>query len=175
LVVLTEQQVQAIPLVTKITPLSGNQTTSRTPSFSFQTLSTYAPFTPSPRAVYFQVDTWQGPWTRASGSNPAFSGQTNTLSLGTHVLFAYATDGQDAGINGGAFKRSGDHWTNRCLCLHRDAGFDGNGSNRGHKSVRGGCNGDIDGDSDSAGHADGYGHVFGWHNCARIRIVEQQR
>jgi len=101
--VLTEQKVQPIPLLTKITPLTGNQTISHTPSFSFQTISTYAPVTPNPIAVYFQVDTWQGPWTRASGSNPAFSGQTGMLSLGTHVLFAYATDGQDAGINGDAF------------------------------------------------------------------------
>jgi hypothetical protein len=74
LVALTEQQVQPIPLLTKITPLSDNQTTSRTPSFSFQTSSTYGPFTPPPLAVYFQVDTWEGPWTKASGSNPAFSG-----------------------------------------------------------------------------------------------------
>jgi YVTN family beta-propeller protein len=100
--VLVEQKEQPIPLLTKITPLTDNQTTSRTPSFSLQTLSTYAPFTPSPLAVYFQVDTWQGPWTRANGSNPAFSGQTKTLSLGTHLLFAFATDGQDAGINGNA-------------------------------------------------------------------------
>ena len=101
--VLTEQKVQPIPLLTKITSLTGNQTTSRTPSFSFQTISTYAPITPPPLAVYFQVDTWQGPWTRASGSNPAFSGQTGTLSLGTHILFAYTSDGQDASFNGDAF------------------------------------------------------------------------
>jgi hypothetical protein len=102
LAVLTEQQVQPIPLLTKITPLPANQTTSRTPSFSFQTISTYQPVTPPPLAVYFQVDTWQGPWTKASGSNPAFSGQTGTLLLGTHVLYAYASDGQDAGMNANA-------------------------------------------------------------------------
>jgi DNA-binding beta-propeller fold protein YncE len=51
--VLTEQKEQPIPLLTKITPLTGNQTTSRSPSFRFQTISTYAPFTPSPLAVYF--------------------------------------------------------------------------------------------------------------------------
>jgi YVTN family beta-propeller protein len=101
--VLTEQKVQPIPLLTKITSLTGNQTTSHTPSFNFQTSSTYAPITPTPIAVYFQVDTWQGTWTRAGGSNPAFTGQTGTLSLGTHVLFAYASDGQDASINGDAF------------------------------------------------------------------------
>jgi hypothetical protein len=100
--VLTEQPVQAIPLFTKITPLTGNQTTSRTPSFSFQTTSTYSPVTLTPIAVYFQVDTWEGSWTPASGSNPAFSGQTSKLSFGTHLLFAYATDGQDAGIDGDA-------------------------------------------------------------------------
>jgi hypothetical protein len=99
LVTLTEQQVQPIPLLTKITPLIGNQTSSRAPSFNFQTISTYEPVTPPPLAVYFQVDTWQGSWTKAGGSNPAFSGQTGTLLLGTHVLYAYASDGQDASIN----------------------------------------------------------------------------
>jgi hypothetical protein len=102
LVTLTEQQVQPIPLLTQITPLTANQTISRTPSFSFQTISTYEPVTPTPLAVYFQVDTWQGPWTQASGSNPAFSGQTGPLLLGTHVLYVYASDGQDVGIDGNA-------------------------------------------------------------------------
>jgi len=98
--IVAEQQVQPIPLVTAITPLTGDQTTSRTPTFSFKTTSGYQPTAPTPLAVYFQLDTWQGSWTQATGTSPQFTGQTSALPLGTHVLYAYATDGQDAGING---------------------------------------------------------------------------
>ena len=174
--VLTEQQVQPIPLLTKITPLTGNQTTSRTPSFSFQTTSTYAPVTPTPVAVYFQVDTWQGPWTRASGSNPAFSGQTGTLVLGTHILFAYASDGQDAGINGDAFGGQVTIGEIAAYPFTVHAGFDCHHADRGCESFRAGWNGDADGDRDSdrAGHwhAHGNGHLFRWYNRAWHGIPE---
>jgi YVTN family beta-propeller protein len=98
--VLTEQQVQQIPLVTAIAPLTGNQTTSPTPTFDFTATSSYSPTAPPPQAVYFQVDTWQGPWTIATGANPNFTGQTGALSLGSHILYAFAGDGQEAGIVG---------------------------------------------------------------------------
>jgi YVTN family beta-propeller protein len=99
-VVVTEAQTQPIPLVTAITPLVNNQTTSPTPTFSFDVTSAYKPFAPVPLAVYFQVDTWQGAWTQATGSNSSFSGTTGPLTAGFHILFAYASDGQDSGANG---------------------------------------------------------------------------
>ena len=94
--VITEQQVNQIPLTTAITALPGNQTTMTQPTFTFTTNSTYAPTAPPVQTVYYQVDTWQGPWLQAAGSAPNFTGQTPVLRLGTHVLYAYAADGQTA-------------------------------------------------------------------------------
>ncbi len=96
--VFTEQQVQTIPLTTTITPLTGNETMNLTPTFTFAASSSFAPTAPPVDALYFQVDTWQGPWIAATPTGGGgFSGTTPTLPLGTHILFAYATDGQDAG------------------------------------------------------------------------------
>jgi YVTN family beta-propeller protein len=96
--VLAEQQVQAIPLTAIISPLSGNQTSSATPTFTFTASSSFAPTAPPPDAVYFQVDTWQGVWTPATASTTTgnFTGTLPALSPGVHLLYAYATDGQDA-------------------------------------------------------------------------------
>jgi YVTN family beta-propeller protein len=101
--VITEEQVQAIPLTTTITPLAGNITTSQTPSFSFNVASTFAPTAPTPDALYFQFDTVQGPWTAATPNPitppPDYIGTAPALSAGTHIIYAYATDGQDATSN----------------------------------------------------------------------------
>jgi YVTN family beta-propeller protein len=95
--VLSEQQVQLVPLATTISPLAGNETASPTPTFSFLASSSFAPTTPPANALYFQFDTWQGPWASAtSAGGGRFSGTAQALSQGTHILYAYATDGQDA-------------------------------------------------------------------------------
>ncbi len=96
--VITEQQTQAIPLTVAISPLAGNVTSSPTPVFDFTASSTFAPTAPTVDALYYQFDTWQGGWTRANsaGAPGSFSATAPTLALGTHVLYAYATDGQDA-------------------------------------------------------------------------------
>jgi YVTN family beta-propeller protein len=95
--VITEQQVQPIPLTTTITPLVGNQTANPTPTFTFSASTSFAPTAPPVDALYFQFDTWQGPWTAATSTGGGgFTGTAPTLSLGTHILYAYATDGQDA-------------------------------------------------------------------------------
>ena len=91
--VIDEQQVQAIPLTTGITPLANNKTNSPTPSFTFNAQSTTATV---PDGVYFKVDTWQGGWSAASGSDPTFTGTVATLQPGFHFLYAYAVDGQEA-------------------------------------------------------------------------------
>jgi len=88
--ILTEQQVQPIPLTTSITATAGNQ-------FTFTTNSSYGPFAPLVQNVYFQFDTWQGPWLKAAGSAPNFTGGPPTPLLpGLHIIYAYATDGQFA-------------------------------------------------------------------------------
>ena len=98
--VITEQQVQPIPLVIAIAPLTDNQTVGRTPTFNFTATSSFGPYTPTPQAVWYQLDTWQIPWLPASGVPPSFAGATPSLSLGTHILYAFATDGQDANSTG---------------------------------------------------------------------------
>ena len=92
--VITEQQVNAISLTTTITPRPNNLTINPVPVFTFTTSSSYAPTVPLVQSVYYQVDTWQGPWLQASGSAPTFTGQLPILQLGTHILYAYATDAQ---------------------------------------------------------------------------------
>jgi hypothetical protein len=96
--VLSEQQVQTIPLTAAISPLPGNQTSSPTPTFTFAASSGFSPIAPPPDAVYFQVDTWQGAWTPATVTTipGSFTGTAPALSPGVHLLYAYATDGQDA-------------------------------------------------------------------------------
>ncbi len=95
--VISEQQVEAIPLTTSISPLPGNQTATPTPTFTFNTQSTFSPNPTVPSNVFFQVDTWQGAWTAATSSlfSPLM-GTTAPLQPGFHILYAYAGDGQEA-------------------------------------------------------------------------------
>ncbi len=96
--VIAEQQVQQLPLVTAIAPqsFSGLQSPANNPIFTFTPQSNYFPFNPAPHSVYFQVDSWEGHWTSAQFLGGPFSGQTPSLTLGDHVLFAYAGDGTEA-------------------------------------------------------------------------------
>jgi len=94
---LTEQALQEIPLVTQISPNSftGLQSTFVNPIFTLTPQSNYFPIAPGADAVYFQVDSWQGVWTKATLAG-VFTGQTPSLTLGDHVLFAYSGDGSEA-------------------------------------------------------------------------------
>ena len=92
-----EQQVQPIPLEADIAPLADNVSGSSTPAFSFTAESNFEPFAPDPDNLFFQVDTWQGPWTAATAQGyESYAGTTAALQPGIHILYAYATDGQDA-------------------------------------------------------------------------------
>jgi YVTN family beta-propeller protein len=92
-----EQQVHPIPLTVTIAPLPGNVTGVAQPVFTFQAQSSYSPIAPAPQTVYFQFDTWQGAWQRAVGTGSVFSGTPAApLALGTHILYAFAGDGQEA-------------------------------------------------------------------------------
>ena len=95
--VIDEQQVQSIPLTTAITPFPSN-VTGTAPTFDFTATSSYAPTVLPVDALFYQLDTWQGPWSIANsaGTPGAFATASLTLPLGTHILFAYATDGQEA-------------------------------------------------------------------------------
>ena len=93
--VLAEVAGQSIPLTTAISPLPGNFSISPSPSFTFTATSSFAPIAPPVQAVYYQFDTWQGAWQKASGNGP-YSGTSATLGLGTHVVYAFAVDGEEA-------------------------------------------------------------------------------
>jgi YVTN family beta-propeller protein len=96
-----EQLAQPIPLQANITPLADNVSRGLTPAFNFMASSTFLPFAASPDNLLFQVDTWQGPWTAATAEgNGAYDGTTAALQPGLHILYAYATDGQDATTQG---------------------------------------------------------------------------
>jgi YVTN family beta-propeller protein len=99
---ITEQNVQTIPLTTAITPLPGNQIVGAgAVPFTFTTSSSYAPNAPPVENVYYRTDTWRGPWLAATpaGAN-TFTGQTGALAVGPHFLFAFAGDAQMAPANG---------------------------------------------------------------------------
>ncbi len=94
--VISEQQVQAIPLTTTITPLANNQTSDSNPGFTVSAASSFTPNATTPNAVYYQVDTWQGTWSTATGGNPSFVANVSSLQPGSHILYAFAGDGQQA-------------------------------------------------------------------------------
>jgi YVTN family beta-propeller protein len=91
--VVTEQPVEPGTLTTAITPLPNNQAFTATPNFTFTVQGTG---TLAPDAVYFQLDTWQNEWTKASESEPLFSGDLAGVQPGFHILYAYATDGRES-------------------------------------------------------------------------------
>jgi YVTN family beta-propeller protein len=103
--VLTEQEVAAIPLTTTISPLVGDVTSSATPTFTLDANSTFAPIAPPVQGVFTQVDTWQGSWQAATlwfqpyPFPPIYTATTSPLGLGTHVLYAYAVDGQHGAVS----------------------------------------------------------------------------
>jgi YVTN family beta-propeller protein len=80
-----------------ILPLSGNRTTSLTPTFTLG-------FGPSPmlQNIYYRFDTREGPWTVAAGTpNSGFSAMpAEPLQPGLHVLLAYASLDNAAGPAG---------------------------------------------------------------------------
>jgi hypothetical protein len=92
--------VQENPLLTTIDPLPNNSTESSTPTFYAEAVSGFYPTAPAPQAVWYQFDTWQGPWFQALNNAPYFTISTFPLQVGTHILYAFATDGQDANSTG---------------------------------------------------------------------------
>ncbi|HEY4739152.1 MAG TPA: YncE family protein, partial [Candidatus Acidoferrales bacterium] len=96
---IAEQQVQTNVLQTTITALTNNQTSTETPTFSF-TAKNSLTGTAADNLVY-QFDSWTGAWTAAvrgavSGNSVAFSATVATpLEPGFHILYAFATDGED--------------------------------------------------------------------------------
>ena len=87
--VITPAPTNAIPLNTTVAPLAGNSTSNNTPT------------APQPRNIYFQIDTTNGTWTRATNTGSTATTLTATatpatLQNGIHILYFYAADGSDA-------------------------------------------------------------------------------
>ncbi len=101
--VITENVLLPNALQTTINPLPANTTNTTSPTFTFSTANglSSAPVT----GVYYQVDTQQGAWTVAISSGGGnFTGATSGITPGFHILYAYATDGEDgAAGNSGPF------------------------------------------------------------------------
>ncbi len=99
-----EQTVQINALHTTISALTNNQTSTETPSFSF-TVTNGLTANAADDLVY-QIDSWTGTWnTATAGTSPnAFSASVATpLEPGFHILYAFATDGEDGtSVNTGA-------------------------------------------------------------------------
>lgn len=96
--VITPQSAWLAPLVVNIIPLSGNNVSTNRPTFTLTPLDQYMPNPTRVQQVYYQVDTWEGQWLRAAAANNTqWMATPGPLPNGMHILYVYATDGQDAG------------------------------------------------------------------------------
>jgi len=93
--VISEAQAQPNPLTSAITPLPGNTTTNAAQVFQFTASNSAAP--PATN-LYFQFDTFEGPWSKGTPGAVAgsFTGAASGLSVSTHILYAFAMDGEEA-------------------------------------------------------------------------------
>jgi YVTN family beta-propeller protein len=96
MMVITPNLIQSSPLTTAIAPLPNDTTMAGVTFFRFTANSTHTPTAPPVQQIYYQVDTQSGPWMRATPGGANAGGDTPPLSPGVHLLFAYATDGQEA-------------------------------------------------------------------------------
>ncbi|MDD4295380.1 MAG: beta-propeller fold lactonase family protein [Ruminiclostridium sp.] len=91
--VIDEQSEQDASPAAMIMPLLGNITSDTTPAFEFNAPSE----SPLPvRQIWYQTDTLNGQWQKAVPEGSSACATISALSLGTHILYAMATDGQDA-------------------------------------------------------------------------------
>ncbi len=98
---ITENAIVSNALTATINPLPPidglppNSTNTGSPAFTFSATNNLAP-THIVNGLYFQVDSQQGNWTTATLTSPGnFSGTASNLTPGFHILYAYATDGED--------------------------------------------------------------------------------
>jgi YVTN family beta-propeller protein len=89
---LQEKRAQLTPVQAAIAPFPGNITGVLTPTFQLSV----APLALPVKAMYMQVDTWQGQWTAAAnnGGGQFTATLTTPLQPGVHIAYAWA-DPQD--------------------------------------------------------------------------------
>jgi len=96
---IAENQVQANGLTTSITPFANNTTYTGAPTFTFTPSNGLT--TVPVAGVYYQLDSQQGNWAAANPPLPGSPSGNFTANLsgvvpGFHIIYAYATDGEDA-------------------------------------------------------------------------------
>ena len=87
---------------------SGSTTNVASPVFTFTATNSFTSALVT--GVFFQVDTQQGNWTAAGPTTQAntFTGTAANLAPGFHIMYAYATDGEDASsANDGLYSTQG--------------------------------------------------------------------
>jgi YVTN family beta-propeller protein len=99
--IITPAPTNAIPLNTTVAPLAGNSTINQTPTFTFTATTTYAPNAPAPQNIYYQIDSTNGAWTKATNTGSTATTLTATatvatLTPGVHIIYFFASDGSDA-------------------------------------------------------------------------------
>jgi YVTN family beta-propeller protein len=90
---------RAMPLTVSIAP-QADDSTGPDPVFTITASSTFAPNALPASRVYVQLDSRAGPWVPAAGSGP-FTATFGGLAGGSHTLYAFAVDGQDAPLSTG--------------------------------------------------------------------------
>ena len=107
--VITPNVGQNIRLTETVSGVSDSQeiggaifsTSNASPSFTATVTSSFTPNAPPPTALYYQLDTAQGPWTMAmptmeGRSNPAvYNFSLSNVPLGVHTAYVYATYGME--------------------------------------------------------------------------------
>ena len=93
--VISETQAQPNSLHTTISPLPGNTTPRAAETFQFHAANT-AP--PPVTNLFFQFDAFEGAWNPGIPATPSgnFTGAASGLTVGPHILYAFATDGEEA-------------------------------------------------------------------------------
>ncbi|WP_163859571.1 fibronectin type III domain-containing protein [Paenibacillus elgii] len=96
------QRETASPLPVKIDAFPNNRLADGTASVRFTPKNNYAPIQGRILDVYYQLDSSQGAWKKATPSGQEnWEGSLDGLTPGMHVLFAMATDGQEAKMGSG--------------------------------------------------------------------------
>lgn len=85
----------AVPLNVTIAPLPQNATSNYEPTMSFNASSQFLPSSTPIANVFYQFDSTEGEWSQADGGGASFN-ESDYIAPGFHVLYAYATDGQEA-------------------------------------------------------------------------------
>ncbi|MDD3167834.1 MAG: S-layer homology domain-containing protein [Eubacteriales bacterium] len=98
--VISDHAVPSGIMETSIAPLAGNITRDATPSFQLSAERMSGPAAPAVQQIWCRVDSLTGEWEKARPSGSSGSYTSEALALGEHVLYAFATDGRDAGRMG---------------------------------------------------------------------------